>query len=817
MPLKFLDFRSLLLMHRAVLTVCVLTLFVSSADADDGEIRDFTRDGVPFLKKYCLDCHGAVEPEADLSLAMFTTSESLIPNRKKWDAVLRMISGGVMPPPDSEQPTPEELSGFRKLVEAIFDHHDRTAPPDPGRVTMRRLNRNEYNNTIRDLVGVDFEPAEDFPSDDIGHGFDNIGDVLTLPPVLMERYLAAAEGIVERAIVPHPPVPPRRKINARYCEPAGKDVPTTRFRPISTKDDGTPIETGPLFTRYQIPEGEYIFRTRVFAESPGDLKVRMVILACTAEAGPQSASDEVTATISGQAVESCRPFVVVDTIDVAARSEKEPQTIEVQIPKLTGFNRIAVGLLKLPNDDSKQKLEQKLHIEYLALEGPKDTRPASHHRLLSHRQNASFAEKSREVLERFASRAYRRPATEKEVQRLVSLAESVRQDGLTWEDSMQFAIQAVLVSPKFLFRVELDENPTGKDVRPLDDFQLASRLSYFLWSSMPDEELFTLAREGKLRTALKDQVTRMLQDPKADALVDNFALQWLQVKRLETFAPDPEKFSYFNSRLQRAMLEETRLFFAAVMREDRSVLDLLAGDFTFLNQDLARHYNIADTNGNPISAKATQPKGQSIRGSEFVRVSLGDSVRGGLLTQASILAVTSNPTRTSPVKRGKWVLEQLMGTPPPPPPPNVPELEDDGQELTGSLRQRMEQHRANPACAACHTSMDSMGFALENFDPLGRWRDRDGEFLIDPAGELPGGERFSGPAELKQVLVSKRELFTRCLAEKMLTYALGRGLEYYDRPAVNQIVESMSRQEFRFSSLVESIVSSEPFTRRRSL
>lgn len=817
MPLTFPDFRLLLLMHRVAVTVCAFIVLVLPADADDVSMRNFSRDGVPFLKKYCLDCHGSVEPEADLSLAEFTTSESLIPNRKKWDSVLRMISGGVMPPPDSEQPSPDELSSFRKLVEAIFDHHDRTAPPDPGRVTMRRLNRNEYNNTIRDLVGVDFEPAEDFPSDDIGHGFDNIGDVLTLPLVLMERYLAAAEGIVERAIVPHPPAPPRRQINARYCEPAGKAVPTTRFRPISTKHDGTPIETGPLFTRYQVPEGEYIFRTQVFAETPDDLKVRMVILACTAEEGPQSASDEVAAMISGQAVESCRPFIVVDTIEVTARHEKEPQTIEVQIPKLTGFNRIAVGLLKVAENDSKQKKEQKLHIEYLALEGPKDTRPASHHQLLSCRQDASFAEKSREVLERFVSRAYRRPATEAEVQRLVSLAESVSEDGLTWEESMQFAIQAVLVSPKFLFRVELDENPTGKEARPLDDFQLASRLSYFLWSSMPDEELFRLAREGELRTALKGQVTRMLQDPKADSLVDNFALQWLQVKRLETFAPDPEKFPYFNSRLQQAMLEETRLFFAAVMREDRSVLDLLASDFTFLNQDLARHYNIGDTNGNPISGKATQPKGQPIRGSEFVRVSLGNSVRGGLLTQASILAVTSNPTRTSPVKRGKWVLEQLLGTPPPPPPPNVPELEDDGKELTGSLRQRMEQHRANPACAACHTSMDLMGFALENFDPLGRWRDRDGEFIIDPAGELPGGERFSGPRELKQVLVSKRELFTRCLAEKMLTYALGRGLEYYDRPAVNQIVDSMSQQEFRFSSLVEAIVNSEPFTRRRSL
>lgn len=813
MPVTFPEKFHIAFVHRMVMAVCAFAVSVCVAQADEPATPDFASGGVPFLKKYCLDCHGSVEPEADLSLAEFTDSASLIPDRRKWDAVLRMISGGIMPPPDESQPAPDERVQFRELVEAIFDHHDRTAPPDPGRVTMRRLNRNEYNNTIRDLVGVDFEPAADFPSDDIGHGFDNIGDVLTLPPVLMERYLDAAEGIVERAILPNPPAPPRRNISARYCEPAGKDVPTTRFRPISTKHEGTPIETGPLFTRYQIPEGEYVFRTRVFAETVGEQPVRMVVLACTSEALEQSASDETAATISGQAVESCRPFVVVDTIEITARQEEDPQSVEVQIPRLAGFNRVAVGLLK----PSMEKAEQKLHIENLALEGPKDTRPASHHRLLACKEDASFAEKSREVLERFATRAYRRPATEAEVQRLVSLAESATADGLTWEESMQFAIQAVLVSPRFLFRVELDENPSGGEVQSLDDFQLASRLSYFLWSSMPDEELFELAREGRLRNVLNEQVARMIQDPKADALVENFALQWLQVKRLETFAPDPEKFSYFNSRLQQAMLEETRLFFATVLREDRSVLELLASDFTFLNQDLARHYNIGDTNGNPNSGKGSQPKGQPIRGREFVRVSLGESVRGGLLTQASVLAVTSNPTRTSPVKRGKWVLEQLLGTPPPPPPPDVPELEDNGKELTGSLRQRMEQHRANPACAACHTSMDSMGFALENFDPLGRWREKDGEFSIDPAGELPGGERFSGPTELKQILISKRDLFARCLTEKMLTYALGRGLEYYDRPAVNRIVDSMKQQEFRFSSLLQGIVTSEPFTRRRKM
>lgn len=794
------------------ISIAATTAVNSAAWADEAQQPAFANDGVVFLKSYCLDCHGAEEPEAELSLAEFTSSETLISQRKSWDAVLRMLAGGVMPPPDARQPSPDEVATFTKLVEAVFDHHDRTAPPDPGRVTMRRLNRNEYNNTIRDLVGVDFEPAEDFPSDDIGHGFDNIGDVLTLPPVLMERYLAAAEGIVERAIIPDPPESPRRVIGARYCEPAGRDVPTSRFRPISTKADGSPIETGPLFTRYKIPVGEYIFRSKVFAEAPEGQVVTMAILVCTDEVSDQSVSDEVAATISGKAVEACRPFVLVDTIEISARTEKEPQSIEVQIPRLAGFNRVAVGILK----SSDESVELKLHVEYLALEGPKDTRPESHHRLLAHRAEATSDEKSREVLERFATRAYRRPVTKPEVDRLVAFAQSAEQAGAKWEEAMQSAMQAVLVSPKFLFRVELDENSGGRDVVPLDDFQLAARLSYFLWSSMPDETLFVLARKNELRASLSDQVRRMLQDPRADALVENFALQWLQVKRLETFAPDPEKFSYFNSRLRRSMLEETRLFFGAVMREDRSVLDLLAGDFTFLNEDLSRHYNIGDTNGNSLYGKPTREKGEPIPRRSFVRVNLpSDSVRGGLLSQASILAVTSNPTRTSPVKRGKWVLEQLLGTPPPPPPPNVPELDDEGKELTGSLRQRMEQHRANPACAACHRSMDSLGFALENFDPLGRWRDKDGEFTIDPAGELPGGEKFAGPTELKQVLLTKRALFARCLTEKMLTYALGRGLEYYDRPAVNRIIEGLEKGGFRFSVLVEEVVSSEPFMNRR--
>jgi hypothetical protein len=771
----------------------------------------FASAGPAFLKKYCIDCHGASEPEADLDLSVFKDNASLIPQRKKWDAILRMVNAGTMPPQDSGQPSTGERLAFLKLTESVFEHHDRTAPPDPGRVTMRRLNRREYNNTIRDLVGVDFNPAEDFPSDDIGHGFDNIGDVLTLPPVLMERYLAAAESIVSRAIAPNPPKPTRRNISCRYCEPAGRDVPTSKFRPITTQADAEPIASGPLFTRYKVDEGEFIFRARVFAEAPDGVPVKAVVLACSSELGDRAASDEVAATIAGKAVPGLRPFFIVATVDVEARSEDKAQQIEVRVPWTVGIDRMAVGLARPERDG----VELKLHIESLSLEGPLDTRPASHRRLLAADENLTEEQQTRQILERFVSRAYRRPATEDELDRLVELTKVVTSDSGNREEGIQFAMQAVLCSPKFLFRAELDSNPADSVPRPLDDHQLASRLSYFLWSSMPDDELFDLAKAGQLRSQLDVQVRRMLKDPRSDALVDSFAMQWLQLERLSTYSPDGDQFPSFNEFLRRSMLGETRHFLLEIVQKDRSLLDMLSADFTYLNGPLAQHYGIAETNGSGPRFNTDGPKGQQIRGPEFVRVSLLNGERGGLLTQASVLTVTSNPTRTSPVKRGKWVLEQLLGAPPPPPPPNVPLLEDQQGKLTGTLREQMQQHRENPSCAACHTDMDTLGFAFENFDAIGRWRDRDGAGAIDPSGELPGGLTFAGPAELKQVLLQRKDDFTRCITEKLLTYALGRGLEYYDRPTINRIVQAVGENDYRFSALVSEIVRSEPFVNRR--
>jgi hypothetical protein len=437
----------------------------------------------------------------------------------------------------------------------------------------------------------------------------------------------------------------------------------------------------------------------------------------------------------------------------------------------------------------------------------------------------SQREQSREILTRFASRAYRRPATPEEVERLLRLIDAALARHEKWEAGIQLAIQAVLVSPKFLFRVELDDRPVGGSAGaspsqpgspvPLDDYQLASRLSYFLWSTMPDEELLRLAEKHSLSQDLEGQARRLLKDPRSKALVDNFAMQWLQLRNLKNFAPDPRLFPDFDEPLRAAMLKETELFFEAIMREDRSILDLIDADFTFLNSRLARHYGILDTSGTRSGEKGKK-LGELIRYGEFSRVHLKDGERGGLLTQASILTVTSNPTRTSPVKRGRWVLEQILGTPPPPPPPNVPELaEGEKAQLTGSLRQRMEQHRANPSCAVCHTKMDALGFAFENYNAIGAFRTKDGNFTIDPSGTLPDGKTFQGPAELKAILKGKKELFARCLTEKMLTYALGRGLEYYDKPTVDGIVAELARNDYKFSTLVVAIVKSDPFRLRR--
>ncbi len=591
---------------------------------------NFTQQIQPLLETYCTGCHGSDAPEADLRLEMTADDLDFTAQHELWSHVQEKLRTGEMPPEDELQPTDQERHTMLEWVDLAVAQVDCRQLSQPGRVTIHRLNRTEYNNTVRDLVGIDFQPAADFPADDVGNGFDNIADVLSLPPLLMEKYLAAAEQIVDRAM------------------------------------------------------------------SAPELQASLVVPVAT------------------------------EGVDEAAR----------------------------------------------------------------------------QTLTRFASRAFRRPVDEAELAALWTLYEGERDAGVDYPQSVALPLIGILTSPNFLFRIELDsptEDPEA--VRALNPYELASRLSYFLWSSMPDERLFEMAAGGHLTEpqVLAAEVERMLKDDKSQALLTNFVAQWLQLRSLNQIQPDPERFPTFDGELRAAMLQETQRFAQAIVSENLSVLEFLDADFTYLNERLAKHYGV-----------------DGIEGDEFRRVSLSDARRGGILTQASILTLTSNPTRTSPVKRGKWILENILGTPPPPPPPGVRALQEEGEtELLGSLRERMAQHRTDPSCSVCHKKMDALGFGFENFDAIGAWRDHDGGFQIDPSGTLPGNQVFEGPAELRKILMNeRRDQFLRCLCEKMLTYALGRELKAFDRCAIDAITKQLKEDDYRFHSLVKGIVASEPFCKR---
>jgi hypothetical protein len=741
--------------------------------AQDGVVVNYQDHVRPVLATYCYGCHGE-KRKGGLDLRRFADAADVKRDRQLFEKVLKNLQFEVMPPESKPQPTPAQRQLVASWIESQLFYCD-CSQPDPGRVTLRRLNRTEYNNTIQDLVGVDFHPADDFPADDVGYGFDNIGDVLSMPPVLLERYLAAAERILDAAIVTGPLPPPVKRFAGRELE--GGTLTPEGGRVLASE--------GEVGVEFPFPAaGEYHLRVRAFGD----------------QAGPEPA--RMSLRLGGQEVQA---------LEVAAKRVR-PETYEAKLRVEAGRKRVAAAFLNdyyQPQDPNPANRDRNLHLLHLEITGPVDSRmpplPESHRRIFFCQpdgpREAALQSCARRILGEFARRAYRRPVTLAEVDRLMRFFELARGDGANFEASVKLALQAVLVSPHFLFRGELQPEPDNpRSVHPVNEFALASRLSYFLWSSMPDEELFRLAEQGTLRKHLADQVKRMLGSPRAQALVDGFASQWLQVRNLDLVAPDPKEFPNFDADLRAAMRRETELFFAAIMREDRSVLDFLEADFTFVNQRLARHYGLAD-----------------IRGDDFQRVSLRGTPRGGLLTQASILTITSNPTRTSPVKRGKWVLENILGTPPPPPPPDVPELpEAKGEKLVGTLRERMEQHRSNPMCSSCHARMDPIGFGFENFDGVGAWRERDGDRPIDPAGQLVSGESFHGPAGLRAILLNrKKDEFVRCLSTKMLTYALGRGLEYYDRCALDQITQQLAKNHYRFSTLVLEIVKSAPFQLRR--
>ncbi len=744
------------------------------------ELARFNAEALPFLKDFCFSCHGNEKKKGGLNLQDYASEAPRIEDREMWEAARDMLQSREMPPENKPQPT----EGARqKIVDYIDSQLSRFNCDDavtPGRVTIRRLNRAEYNNTIRDLTGVDFKPAADFPADEVGYGFDNIGDVLSLSPILMEKYLAAAEQVATSAIViDYPPKPKRQRIEAERMK-------------IFLETPRDVRAEGNLLGMYREGGGSAEFQVDRKDE------YRISIRAAGDQAGPEP--PKLGLKIDDKEVKT---FVV-------RNSRNKPQTHSVVVPLETGRHKISIAYLNnyvvSNHPDPRMNGDRNLFADYVDIIGPLNVAPApppASHALIIPSQPKRGQERKAafEILKRFASRAYRRPARDAEVKRLTRFVDIVRAEGGNFNEGIQLAVQAALTSPHFLFRWELDPNADNqKDIRRLDSHQIACRLSYFLWSSMPDEELTRLAAEGRLtdKETIAAQAKRMLKDPKSAALVQNFAGQWLQIRNLDEIAPDPEHFPTFNDKLRASMKRETELFFEALVREDRSVLELLDSDFTFLDERLARHYGI-----------------DGVKGETFQRVSLKpEHNRGGVLTHASILTITSNPTRTSPVIRGKWIMEQILGAPPPIPPPGVPELEEQNAvDATASLRKRLEQHRANPDCAVCHNKLDPLGFALENFDGIGTWRDYDGKFPIDPAGELPSGERFSGPTDLKNILKSNED-FSRSLAKNMLTYALGRGLEYYDKCAVDDACKLLKSNDYRFTALVTGIVTSDPFLRQ---
>ena len=758
----------------------------------------FAQAGVPFIEKHCVSCHGKDKQKGDFALHEFRDDISVLRARKRWRDVVEQVRSGEMPPDDKPQPSTEEKQRFLASVAGIFAKAD-NGKPDPGRLTVRRLNRNEYNNTIRDLLHIEFRPADDFPSDDVGHGFDNIADVLTVSPVLMERYLDAADKIAAQAIPLNAAKPPKRTMAAKYCEPASVNVPQSKFRPLTTSE-GDAVKSGPINTPARITaDGDYIMRARLYAKSADGKPVRVAMMLTGGAIAKPSPGGEI-AKLDGAWLSNVKRAHILKNVEITAKSESEAQTIEAKVPRIEGIERIVLAAFKPQGGQAAPTL----FVEWLEYEGPMDARSAATKSLLTATTGKTQAEQTREVLARFAVRAWRRPISAEELDRLTKLVAYAMGHNDTWEEAMRRAVSAILASPKFVFRLEPDDQPQNAEPHAVDEFQLATRLSYFLWSSCPDDELLRAASEKKLGTSLDAQIKRMLQDPRADALIENFAMQWLQLGRLSSHSTDPKTFPNWKPELGAAMLEETRRFFGEIVRSDRSILDLLDGDFTWVNRRLSELYGIKNAG--------------SFQKDEWKRVSLAGTPRGGLLTQASILTVTSNPTRTSPVKRGKWVLEQLLGTPPPPAPPNIPSLDDSKRnELKGTFRQKLEQHRADPKCANCHAKMDAFGFALENFNGVGQWRDRDETgAAIDASGKLATGRAINGLADMKVLLRSKKQDFARCLSEKMLIYALGRGLDYYDEPIISRIAFNLEKSDYRFSTLIGSIVKSQAFLMRRS-
>jgi hypothetical protein len=669
-----------------------------------------------------------------------------------------------MPPAGLPRPAQATVDSVASELEAALDRAA-AERPNPGRPAIHRLNRTEYSNAIRDLLALDttaIDVKSFLPGDDSGYGFDNIGDVLSVSPLLLERYMFAAEKI-SRLAVGNPAILPSSEEYAAPKALVQEDHMGDDF-PLGTR--------GGLAVRHHFPlDAEYVIRARINGIAGPD--VAQVDVRVDGERLKLFNTDANT-DIRFKAKAGSRlvaVFFVKDTVKPAPRRGGSGAVGGITI--LGPYN--ATGSGQTPSRD----------------------------RIFICRPAAAAQEQTcaRKILSALARRAYRRPVGDPDVDPLLRLYTIGRSDG-SFDAGVEMALRGILTSPGFLFRLERD--PAGATPGPhrISDLELASRLSFFLWSSIPDETLLNLAEQRKLTgdpRVLEQQVRRMAADPRSKALSENFAGQWLYLRNARTVQPDPAVFPEFDENLRQAMQKETELLFDSMLREDRSVVDLLDADYTFVNERLARHYGIPN-----------------VFGSNFRRVSIDRDERRGLLGQASILTVTSYATRTSPTLRGKWLLENILGTPPPPPPDDVPSLKDDGRSQAKTMRQRMDEHRTNPVCASCHARMDPMGFALENFDAIGRWRtvNESDTSRIDASGVLPDGTRFEGPAELRKLLLKDRVQFVGNVTEKLLTYALGRGTEYYDAPVIRKTAREAAAHGYRWSSLILGIVNSAPFQMR---
>lgn len=744
----------------------------------------------PFIKSHCIECHDRVTNTAGLALDDLSAA-GIEKNAQPWEKVVRKLRSRQMPPKESSRPLERDYDATVASLESSLDAAA-AKTPNPGRTeTFRRLNRTEYQNTIRDLLALDVDVSALLPPDESSHGFDNV-TVADLSPTLLNRYISAAQKISRLAV------------GAASRAPDGH---TVRIRPDVTQDahiDGLPIGTrgGALIPYNFAQDGEYEIHIRLMRDRD-------------------------------EGIEGLREphelEVLLDRERVDLFTVKPPKggdlsvgaNLKSRVKVTAGPHKLGVAFLKQPSS-LLETTRQPLNVHYnfyrhprigpavyevsivgpVAAGGPGNT-PSRRQIFISQPTGAGDEESSAKlILSNLARRAYRRPVAEQDLKLMLEFYRQGHAEG-GFEAGIEMALSSLLVNPHFLFRIERDppNTPSGAPYQ-IADVELASRLSYFLWSSMPDDELLNLAIDGKLSRpdALEQQVRRMLADERSRSLARNFAGQWLYLRNLEAVVPDMRLYPDFDDNLRQAMRQETELFFESILREDRSVLDFIKADYTYLNERLAKHYGIPH-----------------VYGSRFRRVQVDEaSHRGGLLRQGSILAVTSYATRTSPVIRGHWVLQNFVGTPPPPPPPNVPSLDDNTVSSLLSMRDRLKQHRADAACASCHEQMDPVGFSLENFDAIGRWRETMAGQAIDASGGFPDGSEFTGVPGLERALLNRPELFVRTLTEKLLTFGLGRGVEHFDAPAVRQIVREARDDNFRFSRLIAGIVKSTPFQMRKA-